>query len=192
MDPSCLQSRALAIILAMIRMAVFLGNTGRGYASTRHNAGFMLADHLFPSASYSVKFHSAYAKEGGLVILKPLTQMNLSGTAVSEAATFFKIPSEEILVVHDDLEIPLGKAVWRLGGGLQGHNGLRSIKERIGTAAFWRLRIGIGRPVHGDVANYVLSPFSEEEKAVLEALFHLVKEEWTTRPIDGKEIRTSR
>lgn len=173
-------------------MAVFLGNTGRGYASTRHNAGFMLADHLFPSASYSVKFHSAYAKEEGLVLLKPLTQMNLSGTAVIEAATFFKIPPEGILVVHDDLELPLGKAVWKLGGGLQGHNGLRSIKDRLGSAAFWRLRIGIGRPVHGDVANYVLSSFKEDEKAVLEALFHLVQGEWTTSPTDGKELCTSR
>lgn len=158
----------------MIRMAVFLGNAGKEYEKTRHNAGFMLCSFLYPDAVFSVKFHSAWTKEGSLVIIKPLTLMNRSGTAVSEAASFYKLKAEEILVVHDDLELELGKAVLQQGGGLKGHNGLRSIKERLGSDSFFRLRIGIGRPVHGDSARYVLSPFAKDEIIKLEQLFSLI------------------
>ncbi len=152
----------------MSRLLVFLGNPGKEYEKTRHNAGFIMADELYPGASWQVKFHSAYAKEGQDIILKPMTYMNLSGTAVSEAASFFKIKAEEIFIIHDDLELPLGSARLQTGGGLQGHNGLRSIKERIGTDRFNRLRIGIGRPVHGDVRNYVTTNFSREERLLLD------------------------
>ncbi len=93
--------------------------------------------------------------------------MPLSGTAASEAATFFKIKAEDIVIIHDDLELALGVARFQQGGGLQGHNGLRSIKERIGSDKFLRLRLGIGRPVHGDVRNYVVSNFSKEEQLLL-------------------------
>ena len=147
----------------MIRMAVFLGNAGKEYEKTRHNAGFMLCSFLYPDAVFSVKFHSAWTKEGSLVIIKPLTLMNRSGTAVSEAASFYKLKAEEILVVHDDLELELGKAVLQ-----------RSIKERLGSDSFFRLRIGIGRPVHGDSARYVLSPFAKDEIIKLEQLFSLI------------------
>ena len=102
--------------------------------------------------------------------------MNLSGTAVSEAASFYKLKSDEILIIHDDLELPLGKAKLQKGGGLQGHNGLRSIKERLGTDAFYRLRIGIGRPVHGDVRIYVTSPFKQDEKILLSTLFDKMRD----------------
>lgn len=155
----------------MIKLIAFLGNPGREYKETRHNAGFLLCDHLFPYASWQIKFHSQYMKEKGAAILKPMTMMNLSGTAVSEAASFFKLKADEILIAHDDLELPLGKAKLQKGGGLQGHNGLRSIKERIGSDGFYRLRIGIGRPVHGDVRVYVTSPFRSDERIVLSQLF---------------------
>jgi PTH1 family peptidyl-tRNA hydrolase len=89
--------------------------------------------------------------------------MNLSGDSVHEAASFFKIPSERILVVHDELELSLGVASFKFSGGLGGHNGLRSMKARFGTADFWRLRIGIGRPNHPDVAGWVLSDFGPDE-----------------------------
>uniref|UniRef100_A0A7C3I763 Peptidyl-tRNA hydrolase n=1 Tax=Gracilinema caldarium TaxID=215591 RepID=A0A7C3I763_9SPIR len=98
----------------------------------------------------------------------PETYMNLSGEAVGEAAAFFKIPPERILVVHDELELPLGTASFKFSGGLGGHNGLRSLKANLGTADFWRLRIGIGRPNHSDIASYVLSDFSRDEMPVLE------------------------
>lgn len=154
----------------MIKLLVFLGNPGSEYADTRHNAGFILQEELLPALSFKVKFHSAYASYDGMHILKPMTYMNLSGTAVSECATFFRIKSEEIMVVHDDLELAAGKAKFQLGGGLKGHNGLRNIKERIGSDRFWHLRIGIGRPVHGDVKLYVTSHFSKEEKIKLLSL----------------------
>lgn len=155
----------------MPKLAVYLGNVGKDYANTRHNAGFLLAGHRHPGAVWSVKFHSAYMKEGSLHVMKPLTLMNLSGTAVSEAASFFKLKAEDVLVIHDDLELPLGEARYQKGGGLQGHNGLRSIKERLGSDGFWRLRIGIGRPKVGPVASYVLQPFSKDEIPVLNAVF---------------------
>lgn len=152
----------------MSRLLVFLGNPGKEYEKTRHNAGFIMADILYPSLSYQVKFHSAYAKIGNDIILKPMTYMNLSGTAVSEAASFFKIKADNIVIIHDDLELELGVARLQVGGGLQGHNGLRSIKERLGTDSFLRLRIGIGRPKHNDVRNYVTSNFTNDERALLE------------------------
>ena len=102
--------------------------------------------------------------------------MNLSGTAVSECATFFKIKPEEILIVHDDLELPLGKVKMQKGGGLQGHNGLRNIKERIGSDGFWRLRIGIGRPKNNDVRLYVTSPFTKDESILLANTFNKIYE----------------
>lgn len=155
----------------MIKLLVFLGNPGKEYKDTRHNAGFLLADKLYPHASWKMKFHSAFLEESGKKILKPMTMMNLSGTAVSEAASFYKLAPAEILIIHDDLELPLGVAKLQKGGGLQGHNGLRNIKERLGTDSFYRLRIGIGRPVHGDVRLYVTSPFRKEESIILNSLF---------------------
>ncbi len=160
----------------MIKLVVFLGNPGKEYAKTRHNAGFIIADEIFTNASWSVKFHSAYAKEQGLIILKPMTFMNLSGTAVSEAATFFRIKPDEILVVHDDLELPLGEARLQQGGGLQGHNGLRSLKERLGSADFYRLRVGIGRPIHGDVKVYVTSDFKSDERIILAKIIDKIRD----------------
>ena len=126
-----------------MKLIVFLGNPGREYRKTRHNAGFIVADHMYPSTSWQDKFHGQYAVEGGMKLLKPQTYMNLSGTCVGEAASFFRLRPQEILVVHDDLELPFGEIRLQLGGGLQGHNGLRSIKERLGSDQFARLRIGI-------------------------------------------------
>ena len=157
----------------MLKLFVFLGNPGKDYINTRHNAGFLFCDYLYPNISWQMKFHSLFSQDGNIRILKPLTYMNLSGTAVSECASFFKLKAEEILIIHDDLELRLGEARLQKGGGLQGHNGLRSIKERLGTSDFYRLRIGIGRPVHGDVRLFVTSPFSKEESIKLSQVFSL-------------------
>ena len=102
--------------------------------------------------------------------------MNLSGTAVSECTSFFKIKCDDILIVHDDLELPLGKAKMQKGGGLQGHNGLRNIKERVGNDGFWRLRIGIGRPKNNDVRLYVTTPFTKDEAITLSHVFDKINE----------------
>ncbi|MCA1950876.1 MAG: aminoacyl-tRNA hydrolase [Treponema sp.] len=115
--------------------------------------------HQFPDP-YPDKIH----------FLLPETYMNLSGDAAGEAAAFYKIPAERILVVHDELELPLGTVSFKFSGGLGGHNGLRSMKANLGTADFWRLRIGIGRPDHGDIASYVLSDFTKEESSILEGV----------------------
>ena len=106
-----------------------------------------------------------------LFFMKPLTYMNLSGDAVGEAAHFFKIPPSDILIVHDEIELPLGTVSLKWGGGLGGHNGLRSVKAVLGTADFWRLRFGTGKPVHGSVADFVLGRFSDDEEIVLSQVF---------------------
>ncbi len=106
-----------------------------------------------------------------LYFLKPLTYMNLSGEAIGELAHFYKIPAAEVLVVHDELELPLGTVSLKWSGGLGGHNGLRSTKATLGTADFWRLRFGLTKPVDRDIADYVLSAFSEDERATLATVF---------------------
>lgn len=111
-----------------------------------------------------------------LFFLKPETFMNASGESIRELAKFYKIKTENILVVHDELELPFGTVSVKFSGGLGGHNGLRSTKENLGSADFWRLRFGIGRPQFGDVANYVLSPFSHDEQNQLETIFTRAKE----------------
>ncbi|MCH5292045.1 MAG: aminoacyl-tRNA hydrolase [Treponema sp.] len=106
-----------------------------------------------------------------LFFLKPQTYMNLSGEAIGSAAHFFKIPASDILVVHDEIELPLGTVSLKWSGGLGGHNGLRSTKSVLGTADFWRLRFGVGKPRDGAVADYVLSPFSADERISLSLVF---------------------
>lgn len=106
-----------------------------------------------------------------IYLMKPLTYMNLSGEAVGEAARFFKIPSENILAVHDEIELPLGTFSFKWSGGLGGHNGLRSIKAAFGTADFFRLRFGVGKPANINIADYVLGNFSGDEKITLSQVF---------------------
>ena len=103
--------------------------------------------------------------------LKPETYMNLSGESIIALMQFFKIKADEVLVVHDELELPCGTVSLKWSGGLGGHNGLRSTKENLGTADFWRLRFGIGRPDHKDIAGYVLSNFTSDEKIILSQIF---------------------
>ncbi len=147
-----------------------LGNPGPKYQLTRHNAGFLVLDRLTEIIRVSVdrtRFSGLYG-EGNwfgvrLVLLKPQTFMNLSGRSVAEAARFYKIPPEDIVVVHDDLDLPFGQLRLKAGGGHGGHNGLRSIIAELGSADFLRLRVGIGRPDKGSAEKYVLAPFSPEE-----------------------------
>ena len=106
-----------------------------------------------------------------LYFMKPLTYMNLSGEAIGEAAGFFKIPASDILVVHDEIELPLGTVSLKWSGGLGGHNGLRSMKAVFGTPDFWRLRFGVGKPADGNVADYVLSRFTPDEQIILSQVF---------------------
>jgi PTH1 family peptidyl-tRNA hydrolase len=148
-----------------------LGNPGREYADHRHNVGFMAADELARrhGGSFRSKFSGELTEirvgELRLAVLKPQTYMNESGRSVAAAARFFKTPAERIVVVHDEVDLPLGRLQARLGGGLAGHNGLRSVAQHLGTAEFLRVRVGVGRPERGDprpVADFVLSPFPPE------------------------------
>ena len=145
-----------------------LGNPGREYEQTRHNVGWLVADELTRrhGGSFRSKFSGRVAEvrlgDLRLALLKPETYMNESGRSVGAAARFFKVPPERTLLVHDDVDLDEGRLQARLGGGLAGHNGLRSIAQHLGTNDFLRLRIGVGRPGRGDprpVADYVLSPF---------------------------------
>jgi len=149
-----------------------LGNPGREHARDRHNAGWMVVDELArrQGASFRSKFSGRLAEtrlgEARIALLEPETYMNESGRSIGAAARFFKVAPEDVLVVHDDVDLDVGRLQARLGGGLAGHNGLRSIAATLGTQDFLRLRIGVGRPARGDrrpVADYVLSPFEPEE-----------------------------
>ncbi|MFL5930486.1 MAG: aminoacyl-tRNA hydrolase [Gaiellaceae bacterium] len=149
-----------------------LGNPGREYERTRHNIGWLVADELARrhGGSFRSKFSGRLAEtrldDLRLALLKPETYMNESGRSLSAAARFFKVEPSALLVVHDDVDLEAGRLQARLGGGLAGHNGLRSIAQALGTQDFLRLRIGVGRPGRGDrrpVADYVLSPFDPEE-----------------------------
>jgi len=148
-----------------------LGNPGREYAGNRHNVGFMVCDELARrrGGSWRGKFSGDLAEvrvDGRRVaLLKPQTYMNESGRSLGAAVRFFKVPPERLLVVHDEVDIDPGRLQARLGGGLAGHNGLRSVAAALGTQEFLRLRVGVGRPAHGDprpLADFVLSDFPVE------------------------------
>jgi peptidyl-tRNA hydrolase, PTH1 family len=154
-----------------------LGNPGREYERTRHNLGWLVLDELARRhggtwrSKFSGSFTDVRLGDQRLGLLKPETFMNESGKAVSEAARFYKVEPEGLLVVHDDVDLEPGRLQARAGGGLAGHNGLRSLAQHLGSQEFERLRIGVGRPGRGDrrsVSDWVLSGFAPEDD--LEAL----------------------
>ncbi len=154
----------------MIKLVVGLGNPGRQYEFNRHNIGQLAIDQLsfYDDLVWKAKFRglvSDYEIAGEKVyFLKPQTFMNLSGESLVAAAGFFKIDPTEILVIHDELDLEFGTIRFKKGGGLAGHNGLRSIAQLLGSQDFLRLRLGISRPVHGNESDWVLSDFSSEEE----------------------------
>lgn len=151
-----------------------LGNPGPNYQWTRHNAGFLFLDRLanLENISISRKTFSGLAGEWSYegnrhVLLKPQTFMNISGRSIMQALQFYKLPLSRLIVAHDDLDLPFGTVRLKQGGGHGGHNGLRSIMEQLGKGEFIRLRIGIGRPPHGDTVNYVLGNIPPEQMEIL-------------------------
>jgi len=171
----------------LLQLVVFLGNPGQKYEGNRHNAGWMLAEALpfYSSLLWQKKHKGLYACRDGVHFLKPQVFMNLSGESALAAASFFKIKPERIIVVHDEIELAPGTLSLKFSGGLGGHNGLRSMKACFGTADFWRLRIGVGRPDgrlpgaggsvessrEAGIAGWVLSDFSETELRDLDPVF---------------------
>ncbi|MCB9094810.1 MAG: aminoacyl-tRNA hydrolase [Halobacteriovoraceae bacterium] len=158
----------------MIKLVVGLGNPGAKYEFTKHNIGWILLDQYPPlqSANWKSKWKGEYAEltiDGEKVyFLKPQTYMNLSGESVQPMAQFFKIEPDEILVVHDELDLPFGTLVLKNGGGLAGHNGLKSISERLGTNNYLRMRMGIRRADIREAKDFVLSAFKDSEIPDLE------------------------
>jgi PTH1 family peptidyl-tRNA hydrolase len=156
-----------------VKLIAALGNPGMEYAETRHNIAWLLLEHLAfaDELHWQRKFNGHYAAYSTgadkIFFLAPETFMNLSGKSVAEAAQFYKIEVAEILVIHDELELPFGVLGFKQGGGLGGHNGLRSITASLGSRDFKRLRLGISRPAHSDITGYVLRRFNEDEAAVL-------------------------
>jgi len=160
----------------MIRLIVGLGNPGPEYEATRHNAGFWWVDgaarQLGANLQVDRNYHGLVARVNRgsqpIWLQQPMTYMNLSGKAVAPLARFFKIAPEEILVVHDELDLPAGQMKLKKGGGNGGHNGLKDIQAQLGTGEFWRLRLGIGHPgIKSEVAAYVLrKPPADERDAI--------------------------
>lgn len=155
-------------------LIVGLGNPGTQYQKTHHNAGFLCIDQLSYALNIEInlkKFNGLFGKgnfgQWTVYMLKPQTFMNLSGQSVAPAAQFYDLKPEQILVIHDELDLKVGDVRFKAGGGHGGHNGLKSIISSLGNNKdFYRLRLGIGRPERGDVINYVLSPFSALDSAI--------------------------
>ncbi|MDD2873563.1 MAG: aminoacyl-tRNA hydrolase [Azoarcus sp.] len=157
------------------RLVVGLGNPGTEYSETRHNAGFWfcerLADQLGARFSHESRFYGlvANARDAGVMLLMPQTFMNRSGQAIGALARFYRIEPAEILLVHDELDVPPGQLRLKFGGGLGGHNGLKDTSAHLNTNDYWRLRIGIGHPGdRNEVVNYVLKPARREEQALID------------------------
>jgi peptidyl-tRNA hydrolase, PTH1 family len=160
-----------------LRLIVGLGNPGADYAETRHNAGFWFCERLARDLGVGFAKESRYhgwvanAREAGVWLLMPATFMNHSGQAVQALAHFYRIAPAEMLVVHDELDLPPGRGQLRFGGGLGGHNGLKDITAHLGTQDYWRLRVGIGHPGdRNEVVNYVLKPPRKEEGEAIDGL----------------------
>ncbi len=161
-----------------MKLIVGLGNPGRQYQRTRHNIGFRVIDELARKAGIALssnKFEGEYG-QGAVAgtrtaLLKPQTYMNLSGDSVAPAARFYKVEPEDLIVVHDELDLPFGRLQLKKGGGTGGHNGLDSIVDRLGSEEFIRLRVGIGKPETRErVVGHVLGSFAQDESAQVEAL----------------------
>jgi PTH1 family peptidyl-tRNA hydrolase len=154
-------------------LLVGLGNPGAKYAGHRHNVGFRVAErfvelHGTPGAcEWREKFHGRFVSLTGpfgrCIVLEPLTYMNVSGKSVAAAATFHRVPPERMVVAHDEVDFVFGRIAVKKGGGHGGHNGLRDIVAAVGTPEFVRIRVGVGRPSHGEVADWVLADFAAQD-----------------------------
>lgn len=165
------------------RLIVGLGNPGPEYERTRHNAGFWLAERVAARLGAALKrearFHGSVGRAGETWVLLPQTYMNRCGQAVAALARFYRIAPDEILVLHDELDIPPGALRLKRGGGSGGHNGLKDIVAHLGTQDFWRLRIGIGHPGdRNEVVNYVLKPARAEEQALIDEALERALDAW--------------
>ena len=177
---SCLRRERVSSVPPYL--IVGLGNPGKKYARNRHNVGFRCVDGLAKThrMTWRKRRLNASLSEGSIescrvILAKPLTFMNDSGNAVGPLSRWYKIPPERILVIYDDLDLPVGKVRLRATGSSGGHKGIDSIIAELGTRDFSRLRVGIGRPNHGDPVDYVLSDFDQDQEAAIEVASELVE-----------------
>ena len=158
----------------MAKLIIALGNPGREYENTRHNIAWQCLERLeyFNTLNFQKKFKGEYAQKSidgeTVFFLKPQTYMNLSGESVLPLMQFYKITIDQILVIQDELDLPFGTVMMKDGGGLAGHNGLKSIAGVLGNQAFKRMRLGIGRPEHGSISSWVLSSYAGDQEIALD------------------------
>ena len=161
-----------------MKLIVGLGNPGKEYEKNRHNIGFLVVDYLtdkFNASKISSKFKGELYKAGNYLFLKPLTFMNLSGESVRAVKDFYKIDNDDIIIIHDDIDLNVGALKFKKGGSSGGHNGLKSIDKHIGND-YWRVRVGVGRPERKEqVVSYVLSDFKDDELECIEKNFENIK-----------------
>jgi len=176
-----------------VKLIVGLGNPGSRYHATRHNVGFLVIDALAAAHRIGLQERLTTAQFGRgsiraqeVVLAKPLIYMNTSGEAAAALGAHFSIPSTDVVVIHDDIDLALGRLKWKTKGADAGHNGVRSVIEYLGTDHFTRIRVGIGRPAtKEEVIPYVLSPLALEELPVLEGVIRTAVErveQWLTSP----------
>lgn len=178
-----------------MRIIVGLGNPGEKYSRTRHNFGFMVIDRFaqqIGSECNQKKFQSLFCKvtkgQEEIILLKPQTFMNLSGIAVKEVVDMYQCQLQNLMVIYDDLDLPLGKIRIKREGGYGGHRGIESLGTYLGSADFSRLRVGIGRPAAGNPRDYVLSAFSKEEEPIVTKVIEKASQALTTWISEGIEV----
>ena len=171
--------------LQRLRLIVGLGNPGAEYAKTRHNAGFWFCERLAKQIGVGLNRESRFnaiagnAREQNIWLLMPQNFMNRSGGAVRALTQFYRIEPADMLVVHDELDLPPGRLQLRFGGGLGGHNGLKDITAQLGTQDYWRLRVGIGHPGdRNEVVNYVLKPPQKDEQGKIDVALDRALQSW--------------
>lgn len=179
-----------------MKLVVGLGNPGPEYSKTRHNIGFLAVDKIvekFNIKKSSTRFSSTYYElnaKNKLIVVMPQTYMNRSGIAIQGFCNFFKIPSKDVMVIHDDLDLDLGRIKVKIGGGSGGHNGLKSVDQHIGQN-YLRIRLGIGKPdKQVDVADYVLKKFYDEEKLIVDIMTSFVAENIEDLLVDDLSLNT--
>lgn len=161
-------------------LVVGLGNPGSRYAGTRHNVGSDVTDLLarrwgtvIAEERFKARLGTATALGRTVVLMQPQTFMNLSGEAVRPALGFWKLGADSVIALHDDIDLPTGRVRIKVGGGHGGHNGLRSLDQHLGTPNYFRVRLGVGRPVHGEVSDWVLGRFATSEQATVDIMVDL-------------------
>lgn len=162
----------------LMKIIAGLGNPGQKYDKTKHNTGFMTMDHYLDEKGLSLdkdKFEGLWTKQKingeDVILLEPQTYMNESGRSVSQVANFFKVDPEDILIIQDDMDMPIGKIRIRANGKSGGHNGIKSIIRDLGTEKFNRLKIGIRHPKNATVVSWVLTPFNDEQQKLMDDVF---------------------